>query len=143
VKRRRVVAYVTRARDGRTELLVFEDPKHPYLGLQLPAGRLDPGEELEAGLLRELEEEAGLTNAQIVRELPGFEAHYQSRYENHGFEVVLEGEAADEWEHVVLGQGDDAGLTFHFRWLTISPDLHLFGRPHPMLASLAKPTEEV
>jgi hypothetical protein len=26
LKRRRVVAYVTRVRDGQTELLVFEDP---------------------------------------------------------------------------------------------------------------------
>jgi 8-oxo-dGTP pyrophosphatase MutT (NUDIX family) len=143
VKRRRVVAYVTRVRDGRTELLVFEDPEHPYIGVQVPAGRLDAGEELEAGLLRELAEEAGLTNARIVRELPGFEDHYPSRYENHGFHLVLEGEAADEWEHVVLGQGDDAGLAFHFRWLPISADLHLFGRPHPVVADLAKPIEEV
>jgi 8-oxo-dGTP diphosphatase len=143
VKRQRVVAYVTRERNGRTELLVFEDPKHPHIGVQVPAGRLDPGEELEAGLLREIQEEAGLTNARIVGELPGFEEHYPSRYENHGFHVVVEGVARDEWEHQVLGQGDDAGLTFHYRWLPIAPDLHLFGRPHPLLASLAKPVEEV
>lgn len=136
MKRRRVVAYVTRVRDGRTELLVFEDPEHPYIGVQVPAGRLDAGEELEAGLLRELEEEAGLTNARIVQELPAFEDHYPSRYENHGFHVVLEEEAPDEWEHVVVGQGDDAGLVFHYRWLPIGSNLRLFGRAHPMLAEL-------
>lgn len=136
MKRRRVVAYVTRVRDGRTELLVFEDPEHPYIGVQVPAGRLDAGEELEAGLLRELEEEAGLTNARIVQELPAFEDHYTSRYENHGFHVVLEEEAPDEWEHVVVGQGDDAGLVFHYRWLPIGSNLRLFGRAHPMLAEL-------
>lgn len=136
MKRRRVVAYVTRVRDGRTELLVFEDPEHPYIGVQVPAGRLDAGEELEAGLLRELKEEAGLTHARIVQELPAFEDHYTSRYENHGFHVVLEEEAPDEWEHVVVGQGDDAGLVFHYRWLPIGSNLRLFGRAHPMLAEL-------
>jgi 8-oxo-dGTP pyrophosphatase MutT (NUDIX family) len=138
-RRRRVVAYVTRDRDGRRELLVFEDPLHPHMGIQVPAGRLDPGEELEAGLARELEEEAGLTNVRIVRELPEFEDHYPSRYENHGFEVVIEGDAPDEWDHVVMGEGDDAGLTFRYRWEPIAPDLHLFGRPHPLLERLARP----
>jgi 8-oxo-dGTP diphosphatase len=138
VKRRRVVAYVTRVRDGRNELLVFEDPEHPHMGVQVPAGRLDPDEELEAGLLREIEEEAGLRNARIVREIPGFEDHYPSRYENYGFHVVLEEEAPDEWEHVVVGQGDDAGLVFRYRWVPLEPDPHLFGRPHPLLASLAR-----
>jgi 8-oxo-dGTP pyrophosphatase MutT (NUDIX family) len=138
VKRRRVVAYVARVRDGRTELLVFEDPEHPHMGVQVPAGRLDPDEELEAGLLREIEEEAGLRNARIVREISGFEGHYPSRYENHGFHVVLEEEAPDEWEHVVVGQGDDAGLVFRYRWVPLEPDPHLFGRPHPWLTSLAR-----
>lgn len=138
-RRRRVVAYVIRDRNGVRELLVFEDPVHPHMGVQVPAGRLDPGEELEAGLLRELEEEAGLTNVRVVRELPGFEEHYPSRYENHGFEVVIAGDAPDEWEHVVGGDGDDAGLSFYYRWVPIAPDLHLFGRPHPLLERLAQP----
>ena len=136
-RRQRVVAYVTRGRNGRTELLVFEDPEHPYLGIQVPAGRLDPDEELEAGLIRELEEEAGLTNAQIVRELPGFEDHYPSRYENHGFHLLLEEEVPDEWEHVVVGRGDDAGLVFRYRWVPLEADPHLFGRRHPRLRELA------
>lgn len=134
--RRRVVAYVTRDRGGRRELLVFEDPEHPHMGVQVPAGRLDAGEALEAGLRRELEEEAGLTNVLTVRELPGFEDHYRNRYENHGFQVVLDGDAPDQWEHVVLGDGDDAGLTFRFRWLPIAPGLRLFDRPHPRLTEL-------
>ena len=142
MKRRRVVAYVTRVRDGQTELLVFEDPKHPYMGIQVPAGRLDPDETLETGLLREIGEETGLENVRVVRELAGFEEHYPSRYENHGFQVVLESDAPDEWEHVVYGHGDDAGLVFRFRWVPIGTELHLFGRPHPLLERLAEPMNE-
>jgi 8-oxo-dGTP pyrophosphatase MutT (NUDIX family) len=141
-RRQRVVAYVTRERNGRTELLVFDHVDFPHLGPQVPAGRLEPGEELEAGLRRELAEEAGLTKIRSLRDLPGFEDHYPSRYENHGFHVVLDDEAPDEWDHVVLGEGDDAGLTFRYGWVPIAADLHLFERPHPLLTRLAEPMEE-
>jgi 8-oxo-dGTP diphosphatase len=142
VKQQRVVAYITRVRDGRVDLLVFAHRDFPEAGIQVPAGRLEPREELEAGLRREIEEEAGLSNIRILKELEGFEDHYPSQYENHGFHVVLEGDVADEWVHVVLGHGDDAGLTFRYRWEPITPDLHLFERPHPLLMSLAEPMEK-
>ena len=142
MKRRRVVAYVTRVRDGHTELLVFEDPKHPRTGTQVPAGRLEPEEELEAGVLREIAEETGLEDVRIVRELAGFEEHYPSRYENHGFQLVVESEAPDKWEHVVYGHGDDAGLVFRFRWVPIWTEPQLFGRPHPFLKRLAQPLDD-
>ena len=135
-RRRRVVAYVTRDRDGERELLVFDHLDYPDLGPQLPAGRLDPGEDLETGLLRELEEEAGLTRVRIVRELPGLENHYSNSYENHGFHLVLEEEAPETWDHVVTGEGDDVGLVFRYRWVPLKPDPHLFERPHPLLKTL-------
>ena len=135
-KRPRVLAYVTRERAGRTELLVFAHRDFPDAGIQVPAGRVDPGESLESGLLRELEEEAGLTRVRVLRELPGFEDHYSSRYENHAFRVVLEEPAPDEWEHVVAGEGDDAGLVFVYRWAPIEDEILLFGRRHPLLRRL-------
>jgi 8-oxo-dGTP pyrophosphatase MutT (NUDIX family) len=112
------------------------------MGVQVPAGRLEPDEGLEDGLARELVEETGLARLRVVRELPGFEEHYPSRYENHGFHVVLEGDAPDRWEHVVHGGGDDAGLVFRFRWVPIDAELHLFGRPHPLLRSLTEPIHD-
>jgi ADP-ribose pyrophosphatase YjhB (NUDIX family) len=142
VKRRRVVAYITRVREGQMELLVFEDPKHPHTGVQVPAGRLDPDEGFEAGLLREIAEEAGLERVRVVRELAGFEDHYPSRYENHGFQLVLEAHSPDEWVHVVRGSGDDAGLVFRFRWARVQEGLHLFGRRHPLLGRLEQPIEK-
>jgi 8-oxo-dGTP pyrophosphatase MutT (NUDIX family) len=139
--KKRVVAYITRDRNGQRELLVFDHRDHPEAGTQVPAGRLDPGEDLEAGLLREIEEESGLTDVRIVRELPDFESHYSSRYENHAFHVTLEEKAPDEWDHVVVGAGDDAGLVFRYRWVPLEPDPHLFERPHPLLSRLAEPME--
>lgn len=135
----RVLAYVTRERDGRRELLVFDHRDHPDAGTQVPAGRLEPGEDLEAGLLRELEEEAGLADARIVRKFatfgPGELPHGRS-YTNHAYELESPG-ARDEWEHTVLGDGDDAGLVFRYRWIPLDPEPTLWGGVDPVVGFLA------
>lgn len=120
---------MTRERDGRTEVLVFEQPGDPGAGTQVPAGRADPGESPEQALRRELDEEAGLDRVTIVRELPVLgDWVARSEYENHAFEVRVEGDgAADTWEHVVHGDGDDAGLVFCYCWAPVEPGLDLWG----------------
>ena len=131
-----MLAYVTRERNGLKELLVFDDPRHPATGTQVPAGRLDPGETLEQCLLRELDEEAGIDDAVVVRELPLPDR--PSRYENHAFEVrTADHENADTWSHVVHGDGDDAGLEFRYRWERVRSDLLLFNRVDPTLEELS------
>ncbi|MBA3384831.1 MAG: NUDIX domain-containing protein [Actinobacteria bacterium] len=90
----RVLAYVTREREGRKELLVFDHRDYPSAGTQVPAGRLEPGEELEAGLLRELEEESGLANAHVTHQFGTFaprELLHGRRYTNHAFELEAPG----------------------------------------------------
>jgi 8-oxo-dGTP diphosphatase len=135
--RQRVLAYVTRERGGRKELLVFDHRDHPRAGTQVPAGRADPGETLEQCLWRELYEEAGIERARIVRELDVVgDWVARSCYENHAFEIALEEDAPDEWEHVVLGDGDDAGLVFAYRWEPVRPGLRLFNRLDPVLDQL-------
>jgi 8-oxo-dGTP pyrophosphatase MutT (NUDIX family) len=133
--RQRVLAYVTRERDGRKELLVFEDPEHLRTGVQVPAGRIDPGESLEGCLLRELAEEAGIKAARVVRELEPVPS-WPEKYENHAFEVQADADLPDVWEHTVIGDGDDAGLVFRYRWEPVRADLELFRRPDPVLLSL-------
>jgi ADP-ribose pyrophosphatase YjhB (NUDIX family) len=136
----RVLGYVTRERDGRKQLLVFDHRDHPAAGTQVPAGRLEPGEELEAGLLRELEEESGLARARVVRTLGRFargELPHGRAYTNHAFEVEAS-DAPDAWEHVVAGDGDDAGLVFLYRWVPLAPAPELWGGSDPVLARLSR-----
>jgi ADP-ribose pyrophosphatase YjhB (NUDIX family) len=136
--RRRVVVYVTRERNGVTELLTIEVKDMPELGREAPAGRLDLGESLEEGLRRELEEETGLVGIRILRELPGFEARYQSFCENHAFHVVAEADTPDVWEHRVLGDGADSGMVHLCRWVPLEPDLKLWrNEGDPMVAKLS------
>jgi 8-oxo-dGTP diphosphatase len=135
----RVLAYVTRERDGRRELLVFDHRDYPDAGTQVPAGRLEPDEDREAGLLRELEEEAGLADARIVRKFakfgPGELPHGRS-YTNHAYELESPG-ARDEWEHTVVGDGDDAGLVFRYRWVPLEPEPRLWGGVDPVVGLLS------
>jgi ADP-ribose pyrophosphatase YjhB (NUDIX family) len=122
--RLRVVAYVTRG----LELLVFDQEGDPGARTQVPAGRLDPGESLEDGLARELDEEVGV-RARVLREL----AHVTRRqgdgkvYESHYFHLETD-EQRDAWEHVVHGDGDDAGLVFLCRFVPLGPPPGLAGR---------------
>jgi len=136
----RVLAYVTRERDGRKELLVFDHSDHRAAGKQVPAGRLEPGEELEKGLLRELEEVSGLAGASVVSQARAFapgELPHGRAYTNHAFELEAP-DASDAWEHVVAGDGDDAGLVFLYRWVPLAPAPELWGGSDPMLARLLR-----
>lgn len=60
----KVTAFVTRDSENGRELLVF---RHPNAGVQLPAGTIEPGESAESAVLREVQEETGLTSVEIVR----------------------------------------------------------------------------
>ncbi len=134
----RVVAYVTRERDGRRELLVFDHRDEPDAGTQVPAGRLEAGEELEPALVRELHEETGLVDVRIVRKLgewDGSELGHGVGLRNHAFELEAPG-APDEWEHTVFGDGDDAGFVFRYRWEQLTPELELWHGSDPVLAIL-------
>jgi ADP-ribose pyrophosphatase YjhB (NUDIX family) len=131
-QRLRVVAYVTRGR----ELLVFDHADLPEAGTQVPAGRLDPGESLEDGLARELDEEVGI-RARVVREL-GQVTRRQGDgkvYESHYLRLETD-DPRDAWEHVVRGDGDDAGLVFVCRFVPLDPLPELAGRQGEFLHEL-------
>jgi 8-oxo-dGTP pyrophosphatase MutT (NUDIX family) len=120
----RVVGYVMRG----DELLVFDHRDVPRAGTQVPAGRLDPGESLEQGLARELDEEAGI-GARVVRELGQVTRNHGEpigTYETHYFQLETD-EPRDSWEHEVHGEGDDAGLVFVYRFVPLTPQPQLAG----------------
>lgn len=134
--RERVIAYVTRERAGGTELLTIEAEGYPEDGIQVPAGRLDNGETLEDGLIRELAEETGFTGVRIVRELPDFECSYPTYNHNHAFHLVAEEDTPGSWRHEVHGEGVDAGIVHICRWVALRPDLNLWNGGDPMLRHL-------
>ena len=134
----RVLAYVTRERDGRKELLVFDHRDHPSAGTQVPAGRLEPGEQIEAGLLRELDEEAGLTNARVVRKFGTFGPHELP----HGqavHEPRLRARSAGRSRRLGARRRRRRGrrrTRLPYRWVPLEPAPELWGGTDPVLAQL-------
>ena len=66
----KVTAFIIRERNGIKELLVF---KHPTAGIQIPAGTVEAGEDLETAVKREVYEETGLQSVEIEDYLGCFE----------------------------------------------------------------------
>ena len=125
--------YVTRERGGRGELLVFDHRDHPDALTQVPGGGVDEGEEFAAAVLRELEEEAGLRDVEIVRLLST--THHRS----HCYQLRPTSDLPEEWEHVVHGDGEDVGLVFCYRWVPLEPRPQLWGHDDPVLALIQVP----
>ena len=66
----KVTAFIVRERRGVKELLVFQ---HPTAGIQIPAGTVEVGEDIETAVKRETYEETGLRFVKIENYLGCFE----------------------------------------------------------------------
>ncbi|WP_103939741.1 NUDIX hydrolase [Thermomonospora echinospora] len=117
----RVAAYVIRHRTV-PELLVFDHVGMPQAGTQVPAGGVQPGEELEQAVLREVFEETGLHTTSLIEQLvvenkphPDTRQPRRTTY----FHLQAPATTADAWNHTVCGDGDDTGLTFACRFLPL------------------------
>ncbi|SEG72492.1 ADP-ribose pyrophosphatase YjhB, NUDIX family [Thermomonospora echinospora] len=104
------------------ELLVFDHVGMPQAGTQVPAGGVQPGEELEQAVLREVFEETGLHTTSLIEQLvvenkphPDTRQPRRTTY----FHLQAPATTADAWNHTVCGDGDDTGLTFACRFLPL------------------------
>ncbi len=66
----KVTAFIIRERNSIKELLVF---KHPTAGIQIPAGTVEEGEDIETAVKRETYEETGLRFVKVESYLGCFE----------------------------------------------------------------------
>jgi ADP-ribose pyrophosphatase YjhB (NUDIX family) len=134
--RKRVVGYVTRGR----ELLVFDHKGMSDVPTQVPAGRVDAHEDLEEGLRREIEEETGLTEIEIVGPLADGEEFERlfgpGPHESHAFHAVAPPGGPDSWEHAVTGTGMDSGLVYLCRWVPLDECPPLWGDADPLVERL-------
>jgi 8-oxo-dGTP pyrophosphatase MutT (NUDIX family) len=115
-RRQRVVVYVER----RGDLLVFEHRDHPEARTQVPAGGVEPDEDVRAAAAREVAEETGVI---LLAEpmLLGTHDHLDGLGQpatSHFFRVDAPPGLPDQWEHVVSGRGEDADLVFLCRFDT-------------------------
>ena len=136
--RRRVVAYVTRG----FKLLVFE-----YAGVfEVPGGRIDHDETLEEGLVREVEEETGVSGLRIVGVLADAEEvdglYDALTHKTWAFHAIASGDGPDAWEHAVAGTGRDSRMVFSCRWVPLDECPPLWGRPDPLVEKLRRSIQD-
>jgi 8-oxo-dGTP pyrophosphatase MutT (NUDIX family) len=116
--KRKVFAYVTMQEDHNSYLLVFESLDEP--GFEVPKGAVEPGEDLAAAVHREVYEESGLADLEIIQEL-GI-ATWQDE-EQHFYLVKTNNATRDAFEHQVTGVDFDQGFRYKFKWVSIEPDI--------------------
>ncbi|MFE5739182.1 NUDIX hydrolase [Streptomyces celluloflavus] len=117
----RVTAYVIR-HCANPQVLVFDHIGMPKAGTQVPAGGVKSGEGMEEAVLREVAEETGLLTAAVVRKIAVEDKPHpdtgQPRRTSFFF-LQASADTSDAWDHQVNGKGDDAGLTFAYRFLPL------------------------
>jgi 8-oxo-dGTP pyrophosphatase MutT (NUDIX family) len=134
----KVLAYVTRG----DELLVFTQPDSPESGVQVPAGTVRPGEALEAAVLREVEEETGLTGCAIAAYLG--RTTYDMRalgrdelQERHVFHLLPPAGAPEAWTHYEEHDGLAPPEPFALAWRRLDdPELVLMAGQGAFLEAL-------
>lgn len=125
----KAIAYITRG----DRFVVFEEPDSPSVGIQVPGGTVEPGESLEAAVLREAYEETGLTNLRLVRSL-GVQLHRRPSgriHRRHYFHLVDESPTEHEvWEHYEEHpHSGSERVLYRLRWASLR-------RPPPLHAEL-------
>jgi ADP-ribose pyrophosphatase YjhB (NUDIX family) len=129
----KVVAYITRSRHGKRQLLVFTHRDHPEAGLQVPAGTVKQDEGIEAALMREITEETGLTGLTIIRKLGTYTLHHpisNNLHERHVFHLAAPDDAPDAWQWTETCGGeipDHEGYVFQLWWADLDGPIHLAG----------------
>lgn len=133
VRYRKAVAYITRENEERRQLLVFTHRDNPGAGVQVPAGTAKEGEEIEATLFREVEEETGLTGLRLERKLAQRDYTHPDTHnihERHFFHLSAPPDTPDTWSWVESSGGevpDEEGYVFDFSWRDLEGEIELAG----------------
>lgn len=110
IRGERVVVYVLA---GNDRLLVFAHRGDPTCGVQVPAGGIEPGEDVLDAAVREVHEETGVAcKAPELLAVVDQDMPLRGRYRNHFVVARTNVSPERRWTHMVTGTGSDASLEF-------------------------------
>ncbi len=134
---RRAYAFILREKDGIGEMLVFrERGKEPSKPFHIPGGGLEPGEIPEEAIVREIEEESGLTGLKPSKFIGQWVEQQENQiFQRYFFLFHTSKLLPDTWTHKVTGNGLDSGIYYDYQWVSAEDALRL----HVVYHSYLKP----
>ena len=100
---------------------------------QFPGGTIDDDESIENGLLREVYEETGLSDLEIVRQLGCsiYEPADTVRSMRHFYLLRCNEPMQDTWLHFEMHSSEhDYPLAYLYKWATLKEAKHILGAGH-------------
>jgi 8-oxo-dGTP pyrophosphatase MutT (NUDIX family) len=131
-EKKKVIVYITK----KDKLLVFKHAHFPEAGIQVPAGAIEPGEELAQAAIREAKEETGLNELKLVENLGYRQVKMEidaeeTVFHQHYFHLICLEETSETWIHLekdpseitpetALEMEKYGGIVFEFYWVPIN-----------------------
>lgn len=122
-EKEKVLAYIIRRTNGQAEVLLFEHRDYPKAGWQVPAGTIEPGEDVQSALLREVKEESGLkyfSSIKLLRKNTFFHPLRKELHHRSFYQLELAEQVPNKFTHRVNRAGEDEGLVFQYHWCVLS-----------------------
>ncbi len=122
---RKAYGYVIRRKEEKKQVLVF---RHPITeaGIQIPKGTVKSEEDTKHAVIREIEEETGLSNFTVKGLLAeDFWVNDDGVTHNRFFYEIHAANVLDEWDYQPTGGGGEEGLTFHFFWISSQDEVEI------------------
>ncbi len=118
----KVQAYIIR-KNKEPEVLIFQHDLTKIF--QVIRGTLQPLENPETAVIREMAEESGLKSAIVIKklgeadiEVPGGPTRSGplELQRHHAYLLQISSQSPDCWTHIASGSVEEEGVKFHFAW---------------------------
>lgn len=116
---KKVLAYILNDK----KLLIFDEPEFPEIGFQVPGGTVEEDENIFDAVIRESQEETGISTFEIISYLGQkdfFVEKYNLRLNRHFFLLKTNEKKDETWEHTEkFNSIEDTEILFRFKWVEL------------------------